>query len=359
MSDRILLYGANGYTGSLIARLAVQRGLRPILAGRNEEKIKPLAAYLNLEYRSLALNDTKALEAELQNVVAVLHCAGPFEQTWKAMVTACLRTKTHYLDITGEWSVFEAIAALDAEAKAAGVMLLPGVGFDVVPSDCLAAHLKVRMPAAEKLAIALQMSADSGSLSAGQLSRGTATTMVQGQSRPGMVRRGGVLTPVPAAWRTRTIDLGRGPVFTTTIPWGDVSTAYYSTGIPDIEVYAALSPSTYRMMLASRYLGWFLGLPAVQNFQKRAIAKRPPGPTDLQRQQGRTLLWGEVEDKVGNKLVSRLQCPEGYTLTAITAVTIAEKVLAGQLKAGFQTPSLAYGADLILSIEGVVLDNIT
>jgi len=193
-----------------------------------------------------------------------------------------------------------AIAALDAEAKAAGVMLLPGVGFDVVPSDCLAAHLKVRMPAAQKLAIAFQMATTKQDLPL--LSRGTLTTMLAGQSRPGMVRRGGVLTPVPAAWKTRTIDLGLGPVFTATFPWGDVSTAYYSTGIPDIEVYAALSPSRYRMMVASRYLGWFLGLPAVQNFQKRAIAKRPPGPTDLQRQQGMTLLWGEVEGAMSSSL---------------------------------------------------------
>ncbi|MBC6475350.1 MAG: saccharopine dehydrogenase NADP-binding domain-containing protein [Hormoscilla sp. GM102CHS1] len=356
--NKILLYGANGYTGSLIARLAVQLGLRPLLAGRNEEKIKPLAAYLNLEYRSLALSDTMTLETELQDVVAVLHCAGPFQQTWKPMVTACLRTKTHYLDITGEWMVLEAIAALDAEAKAAGVMLLPGVGFDVVPSDCLAAHLKVRMPAAQKLAIAFQMNADSSSLS-GQLSRGTATTIVEGRSCLGMVRQNGVLTPVPAAWKTRTIDLGRGQVFTATLPWGDVSTAYYSTGIPDIEVYTAVSPSLYRMMIASRYLGWFLSLPAVQNFQKRAIALSPPGPTDLQRQQGITLLWGEVEDKVGNKLASRLQCPEGYTLTAMTAVTILEKVLAGEVEIGFQTPSLAYGADLILSVDGVVREDIT
>jgi len=229
------------------------------------------------------------------------------------------------------------------------------------------------VPAAQKLAIAFQMSADSSSLS-GQLSRGTATTIVEGQCSPlrtrlsarpsgcarlGMVRQNGVLTPVPAAWKTRTIDLGRGPVFTTTLPWGDVSTAYYSTRIPDIEVYTAVSPSLYRMMIASRYLGWFLSLPAVQNFQKRAIALSPPGPTDLQRQQGISLLWGEVEDKVGNKLASRLQCPEGYTLTAMTAVTILEKVLAGEVEVGFQTPSLAYGADLILSIEGVVREDIT
>lgn len=148
MSSSFLLYGANGYTSALIARLAVQHGLRPILAGRNLEKIEPLSAELGLEYRAFTLDDDAAVDEALADVGVVLHCAGPFSQTSKPMVAGCLRTKRHYLDITGEVAVFEAIAACDAEAKAAGVMLLPGVGFDVVPSDCLAAHLKARLPLA-------------------------------------------------------------------------------------------------------------------------------------------------------------------------------------------------------------------
>jgi len=349
-SPNFLLYGANGYTGALIARLAVQRGLRPILAGRNPNKVELLSTELGLEYRGFTLEDRATVDEALADVAVVLHCAGPFSQTSQPMVAGCLRTKTHYLDITGEVAVFEAIAAQDAEAKAAGVMLLPGVGFDVVPSDCLAGHLKARLPSATWLALGFQ--------AVGRMSRGTATTMVEAQHRGGLVRRGGVLTPVPVAWKTRIIDFGQGAVEATTIPWGDVSTAFYSTGILDIEVYAAFPASTRRAMVASRYLSWLLGLPAVQSFQKRLIQNQPPGPTATERAQGRSLLWGEVKDDSGKELVSRLQGPEGYTLTAMTATAIVEKVLAGQVAVGFQTPSLVYGADFILEIEGVMREDL-
>jgi len=348
MSSNFLLYGANGYTGTLIAKLAVQQGLRPILAGRNADKLEPLATSLGLEHRAFSLDNSVAVDAALEDVAAVLHCAGPFSKTSQPMVEGCLRTKTHYLDITGEVAVFEAAAAKDAEAKSAGVMLLPGVGFDVVPSDCLASYLKAQMPSATHLALGF---------TAGNMSRGTATTMVEAQDKGGLVRRGGVLTPVPAAWKTRMIDFGQGAVLTTTIPWGDVSTAFYSTGIPNIEVYTAVSESAYRAMVASRYLGWLLGLPIVQNFQKRLIQSQAPGPTDAQRKEGVTRLWGEVSDS-GSSKRSRLQCPEGYTLTSMTALAIVTKVLAGQVSVGFQTPSKVYGADLILEIEGVVREDI-
>lgn len=341
-----LLYGANGYTGNLITKLAVESGLRPILGGRNCEKVKPLADQLGLEYRAFSLDDDAAIDSALADVPIVLHCAGPFSRTSSPMVAGCLRTKTHYLDITGEVAVFEAIASHNSEAKAAGVMLLPGVGFDVVPSDCLAAHLKARLPSATKLALGFQ--------ALGRLSRGTATTMVEAQNQKGLVRRGGVLTPVPAAWQTRLIDFGQGATEAVTIPWGDVSTAYYSTGIPDIEVYAAFPAATRIGMVATRYLGWLLGLPPVQDLQKTLIQNQPPGPTEAERAQGKSLLWGEVTDNSVNRLVSRLQCPEGYTLTALTAVAIVQKVLAGQFSVGFQTPSLVYGADFILEFEGVV-----
>ena len=96
----------------------------------------------------------------------------------------------------------------------------------------------------------------------------------------------------------------------------------------------------------------------MQQLQKRLIQNQLPGPSDAERTQGRSLLWGEVEDNHGKRLVSRLQCPEGYTLTAMTALVIVAKVLAGQVSVGFQTPSLVYGADLILEIEGVVREEL-
>ena len=340
MSSNFLIYGANGYTGKLIAILAAQKGLRPILAARNPERIKPLAEELSLEYRVFSLEDQGAIDQALADVTAVAHCAGPFVRTAKPMVDACLRTKTHYLDITGEIGVFEAIASRDTEAKTAGVMLLPGVGFDVVPSDCLAAHLKSRLPDASKLSLAFQI--------VGGVSRGTATTVVENQHLGGLIRRDGVITSIPAASKTRTIDFGEGLVEATTISWGDVSTAYYSTGIPNIEVYAALPASRRKAMVMSRYIGWLLALPFVQEYLKRQIQQQPPGPSDRDRANGKSLLWGEVENNAGQKLISRLQCPEAYTLTSMTALAIVEKVLAGNFTPGFQTPSIVYGADLIL-----------
>jgi short subunit dehydrogenase-like uncharacterized protein len=346
-----LLYGANGYTGNLIARLAVKRGLRPLIAGRDPDKIGRLASELGLEHRAFALDDTARLEDALQTVTAVLHCAGPFSHTSKPMADACLKTKTHYLDITGEIVVFESLAARGREAEAAEVMLLPGVGFDVVPSDCLAAHLKRRLPSASKLTLAIQ--------GLGRISHGTATTMVENINRGGLVRRDGKLTPVPTAWKTREIDFGRGPVKATTIPWGDVSTAFHSTGIPNIEVYATLPGPMRLMMKMSRPLGRMLASGPMQGFLKKRIKSQPPGPNDAERARGKSFVWGEATNEAGQTARARLQGPEGYTLTAMTALAIIGKVLAGEAPVGFQTPSRAYGADLILEVEGVTREDLS
>ncbi len=340
-----LIYGANGYTGSLIAREAVARGQRPILAGRNSAAVGALASELGLEHRGFALDDSGQVAEGIAGVAAVLHCAGPFAHTYRPMADACLRAGAHYLDVTGEVAVFEALAARSAEARAAGVMLLPGAGFDVVPSDCLAAHLKRRLPSATHLSL--------GFLSPGRVSRGTATTMAEHIHRGGLVRQGGVLRPVPAAWKTRVIDFGTGPVKAITIPWGDVSTAYHSTGIPNVEVYMA-APRRLRLAArASRYLGWLLGSRLVQGVLGRRIRAGPPGPTAEERSRGHSYLWGEAVGGAGQRAISRLQGPEGYTLTARAAVAVVRRVLAGDAVPGFQTPSAVYGPDFVLGLEGV------
>jgi short subunit dehydrogenase-like uncharacterized protein len=316
-----------------------------VLAGRNGEAVAALARQLGLESRAFGLEDAAAVRAGLAGARVVLHCAGPFAHTARAMAEGCLRAGVHYLDVTGEIGVFEQLARRDAEARAAGVMLLPGAGFDVVPSDCLAAHLKRRLPAATRLALGFQAS--------GGLSRGTATTMAENLHRGGAVRRGGVLTPVPAAWRTRRIDFGRGPVVAMTIPWGDVSTAWYSTGIPDIEVYMAAPRGARLLARLSRYFGWALGSRPVQRWLKRRIQARPAGPSDEERARGRSLLWGEARDEAGACVVSRLSGPEGYTLTALAALAVVGRVLTGQAPPGFQTPARAYGPDFVLELPGV------
>jgi short subunit dehydrogenase-like uncharacterized protein len=354
MSDGAwILYGANGYTGELTARMAVKEGLRPILAGRNAAAVAALGQELGLDYRIVALDDSAAVDRMLVEHGAagrpqvVLHCAGPFSRTAQPMADACLRNGVHYLDITGEIAVFEALAARYAEAKAAGVMLLPGAGFDVVPSDCLAAHLNRRLPSARRLMLGIR--------ALGSVSRGTATTMLEGieQQQGGMVRRNGVLVEVPVGAKTREIDFGRGPRTAILMPWGDVSTAYHSTGIPNIEVYMTFPAAMTRALQAARYFGWLMGLPGVMSLLKQRVLSGPPGPSDEERAKGMSLLWGLVEDDIGGRAESRLQTPEGYTLTALSSLLIVRKVLAGQAKPGFQTPSSAFGPDLILEIPGV------
>ncbi len=349
-ASTFLIYGSTGYTGELIARRAVEQGLCPILAGRNRETVAAQAANLGLECRVFALDDPAAIETALADVPVVLNCAGPFSRTAKAMAAACLNTKTHYLDITGEIAVFESLARRDAAAQAAGVMLLPGTGFDVVPSDCLAAHLKRRLPSATRLTLAFR--------GIGRMSRGTATTMIESIHRGGAIRLDGKITPVPAAWRSRAIDFGRGDVHAITIPWGDVSTAFYSTGIPNIQVYSVFPPALVNMMRASRYLGWFLGSPFAQALLKRGIQAQPPGPSADERAKGLSLLWGQAEDETGKRVTSRMRTPEGYALTALTAVAIVQRVLAGDAPIGFQTPSRAYGANFILQFDGVMREDV-
>jgi short subunit dehydrogenase-like uncharacterized protein len=345
MDSSFLIYGANGYTGELIARAARGRGLTPLLAARREAAVRPLADELGLAWRCFALDDAAALDAGLAGVRVVLHCAGPFSHTSRPMAEACLRTGVHYLDVTGEVAVFEALAARDAEAKRAGIMLLPGVGFDVVPSDCLAAHLKRRLPSATHLRLGFQALMS--------LSRGTANSTIEGFGLPNLVRRGGVLTPQPMGALTRQIDFGAGPVPAVSIPWGDVSTAYYSTAIPNIEVYTTVPAALRIGMRVSSLLRPLLQAPNVQAFLKRRVQAGKPGPNSAQRARGRSLLWGQAEDRSGQVVVTRIQAPEGYTLTVDTALASVARVLAGEAPAGFQTPSLAYGADFILQMPGV------
>ena len=344
MTANFLIYGANGYTGELITRYAVERGLKPIIAGRNEAAIKALSEKHGLEFRVFSLDDTGKLDAALDEVATVIHCAGPFSLTSRQMGEACLRTKTHYTDITGEIAVFEACAAADRKAKDAGIMIMPGVGFDVVPSDCLAMHLRDRLPSATHLIL--------GWYGMGRMSHGTQATMTMNVGKGGAVRRDGKIMPVPAAWRTREIDFGNGVVKTgVTIPWGDVSTAYHSTNIPNIEVYTVAPASAIKAMKLSRYLGGLMATGPVQKYLQSKI--KPGGPSDAERAKGKTLLWGEATDDAGNRVEARMQCPEGYTVTARAALNITEKILAGNFTPGFQTPAKAYGADLILELDGV------
>jgi short subunit dehydrogenase-like uncharacterized protein len=347
-----MIYGANGYTGRLAARVAKDRALAPILAGRRAEQIQPLARELDFESRIFDLADPAVVASNLEDVTAVLHCAGPFSATSRPMLAGCLRAKTHYLDITGEIAVFEDIHSRSEEFRNAGIVVTPGVGFDVVPTDCLAAMLKRELPSATHLKLAFKSRG-------GKLGPGTTKTMVEGLPSAGRIRRDGRIVKVPAAYKIETIpfteDLSATAV---TIPWGDVSTAFYSTGIPNIEVFLGASDRQIKQMNMPGLLRWLIGVKPVQAFIKAQIARRVKGPTDEDRARDETYLYGEVWDDANKKVALRLRTREGYTLTAESGVTTTVKVLTGSLAPGAYTPSMAFGEDYVLELEGTKLTRV-
>jgi short subunit dehydrogenase-like uncharacterized protein len=348
----LLVYGANGYTGELIARRAAAAGLPAVLAGRNADAVAALAAELRLDHRSFALDDAAAVAGALSGITVVLNCAGPFSRTAAPLVGACLHARAHYLDITGEIAVLEALATRDGEARAAGVALLPGVGFDVVPSDCLAAHVARRLPSATHLAIAF---------SAGtRMSRGTALTTIENAHEGGLVRRDGKLVRVASGWRTRRIDFGAelGARTAITIPWGDVATAFHTTAIPNIEVYVAVPWAVRVALRAARGLGPLLAAGTVKRALEARVRRGPPGPTASQRAQRSSHLWAEARDDAGRRAVARLRTPESYELTSMTAVDLAARALRGELAAGFQTPARAAGSDYVLGFPNVAREDV-
>ena len=345
---KFLVYGSYGYTGQLIVEQAVKEGLQPILAGRDEQRLRAQAEKYNLEYRAFALDKTFSLDSALNEVEAVLHCAGPFVLTFRQMAEACLRTRKHYVDISGELEGFEALAKMSEGAKRANIMLLPGAGFDVVPSDCLVAYLHQRLPTATHFRLFLRGVG-------GGVSRGTARSAVENMHRQGRIRRDGKLVPVPPAWQVLKQDFGRGPVKVVSVGWGDVSTAYYSTGVPNIETYFAFHAAVINLLQLSRAAGPLVYARPVRSLLKWLIGTLlPPGPSRQKNETGFGLIVGEMRDPDGNQVVrAKLRTPEGYRCTALTAVEIMKRILNGDYKPGFQTPSLAYGSEFIMQFDGV------
>ncbi|WBU54406.1 trans-acting enoyl reductase family protein [Paracoccus sp. SCSIO 75233] len=339
----LMIYGAYGYTGELIVRAAVERGHQPIIAGRSEGKLLPLAEELLLDYR--AFNAEDAAE-HLADVGTVLNCAGPFSRTAAPLVAACLDRKTHYVDITGEIPVFSHCHDLDEAARQAGVILCPGAGFDIVPTDCLAASLKERLPNAETINLAFSFGT--------KPSIGTAKTTLEALEHGGLVRRDHKLEQVGNAYDIRKIPFPEGDRWAATIPWGDVFTSGVSTGVPNGMVYAALPRSlAIAMRLASPFRG-LLGKDSVKKrLEKMVEARFAGGPDDEARSEQRTEFWGEAIAPDGERVALSFSAPNVYSLTVDTAVEIAAWCQAQSGASGYATASMIMGADFITTRPGV------
>lgn len=361
----LLIYGAYGYTGTLIVEECVRRGIRPIVAGRDPAALREIATRYELEMRVAALFAGRGgsdgqpgltppgsplpvphddLRAMLAGVKVVLHCAGPFFRTSAPMVQACLETGAHYLDITGEIAVFEACRQQHPAARQRHVVILPGVGFDVVPTDCLAAQLAARLPGASLLELAFA--------GGGGFSRGTLKTMLLGGGG-GAIRQDGRIVPVPRGWRTREIPFRDRPRRAVTIPWGDVSTAYWSTKIPDIHTYLALPAGARAAMRAFPLLKPLLAAPATRRLIERQIDARVHGPDKTTRETARMQVWGRVTHPDGRTVEDTLVTPEGYRFTAIAAVESARRMLTNPPEPGYHTPATAFGAHFVDELAAI------
>ena len=169
----------------------------------------------------------------------------------------------------------------------------------------------------------------------GKLSPGTAKTMVEGLPEGGRIRENGRIVKVPPAHKVETIPFTETlSARAVTIPWGDVATAYYSTGIPNIEVFLGAPEEQIEKMKMPGVLRSLLGLAPVQAFVKALIARRVKGPSDEQRARDEMYVYGEAWDEAGHKVAMRLRTREGYTLTAESGVTAIMKVLEGRLAPG-------------------------
>lgn len=341
---QIYIYGAYGYTGRLIVDECLANGLKPVIAGRNPEKLKSFASSKGLEFSVFDVEEKEKVNQWLEDADVLIHCGGPFIHTAREMVEACLETNTHYLDITGEYQVFDLIKKYNDVAEKKNLMLMPGAGFDVVPSDCLAAHLKGNLPSATDLQLAFASKS-------GSLSRGTSKTMIENLGEPQVTRKAGEYAFNLMGTSTKRISFDDFEQIAMGISWGDVSTAFTSTGIPNIEVFAGTTQEQITKVKKMAKLSFLLKSRIAKSFLMSKLEKKPDGPEEERRENSRMNLWGKVTDGITISEAT-LTTPNGYTLTAKTSILIAKKILAGEFKPGYQTPTTAYGKKLILEVEG-------
>ncbi len=352
MGDAVLIYGATGYTGRLIAERAVAEGLRPVLSGRNGHKLAALADRFGLTFRCAALDDAPGLRAALRGARLVLNAAGPFTATLEPLADACLQAGVHYLDVTGEIAAIERAAARDDRARRLRTMIMPAVGFDVVPSDCLAAGVVARCPGATRLRI--------GIAGLDLVSRGSLKTIFERIGQGVTVRRQGRLTALPHGdpEASRLFDFGRGPRPCLAVSWGDVSSAHFTTGVPDIVVYFEATVALRAAVGFDQAAGGLLRQPPWPALLERVAEAFPEGPSAAQRATRSATIVAEASDGQGLTVGARLRTPEVYGFTAASAVAVARRVLAGDLEIGFQTPARVYGPDFVLSLPGVTREEL-
>ncbi|WP_072805022.1 saccharopine dehydrogenase family protein [Rhodococcoides yunnanense] len=311
---RFMIYGATGYTGTMAAQHAAAAGLDPILAGRSAGPLAALAAKLDLDYRVVGVDEPAALDNALFDVAVLLNCAGPFARTAEPLMTAAIRTGTHYLDIAAELDSYHLAEKLDRSAIDAGVLLLPGSGGSVAMLGSLAAHAARRIDGdVESIRIALHV--------AGSMSRGSAISAAENLTVRTLRRLGGRLVDQDPQ-QSRDFDFGSGPTVSHPITMPDLVALWRSTDAPDIETYVHASGSA---------------------FPEGDLASLPDGPTTEEREANRYQASVELTGADGKVVRAVLDTVNGYSFTPLAATEAARRVLGGEVRPGFHTPAELFG----------------
>ncbi|MEM8861301.1 MAG: saccharopine dehydrogenase NADP-binding domain-containing protein [Chloroflexota bacterium] len=338
-----LLYGATGYTGRLIAEHAVKQGHRPTLSGRNPEKLSKLAAELDLDWIACELDNAVKLLGLLKSHDLVLHAAGPFIHTAHPMIKACIAAKTHYLDITGEIDVFEYTFSHYHEAYSAGIVLMSGVGFDVIPTDCMAKYVSDLLPSATDLKLAFH--------TVGGMSPGTSKTMVESAGIGGAHRKNSIIESIPIGTGEADIQFSHKKLSAIPIPWGDLVTAFHTTGIPNITTYFSMPPNQIKKLKQFGWMANIVKLSPMKQLAQGYIERHVTGPDKQTRETGKSYIWAKASDPSGNTAEAWLETMEAYKLTALGSIRCVERVLDSDLR-GAYTPAGAFGAELVLDLPG-------
>jgi short subunit dehydrogenase-like uncharacterized protein len=323
--NTLLIYGATGYTGRMAAERAKMLGLNFEIAGRNAERLQFLATLLDVPYRVFTADDRA--ERFMGGIDTLLNFAGPFAQTAEALMRACINAGVNYLDITAEINVYRLAESLGAQAAKSGVMLMPGVGWDVVPTDCLAVHVARRVLQPHSLNIALQVP--------GSMSRGSAMSVAEIIGAGLLARVDGQLVSTPDA-QPRHFDFGDGPVLCLPLSFGDLVTGWHSTGIPNIAMFVHLSGDA---------------------FPEGDLSQLPDGPSVQQRDAHRARAVAEVSGADGTVARSMIETVNGYSYTPLAAVEAARRVLGGERRPGFETPARLFGGGFAETIAGTTVSD--
>ncbi|HTQ03393.1 MAG TPA: saccharopine dehydrogenase NADP-binding domain-containing protein [Polyangiaceae bacterium] len=375
MKERLLIYGATGYTGRLLAAEAARRRLPVVLGARRRDRLESLAEELDLPCRVLGLEtplarkrrldeDAKrpipgpgapvqpaarpakqpgpndALHGALTDVAVVLNAAGPFAETAMPLARACVKTNTHYVDISGEYDVFRELNELHVHAKERGTSIVPGAGLTVLASDCLIRDAVARarergMLEPHTVRVALSR--------VPAVSRGSVRTMLDGVRDGVRVLRNGKDEFHPMGTLVRSFTFGAEQAFAlgearvcTAMSLADTLTAGATAcrafqgrwaeqqGVPNVEAYLEASSLERMAYELGGEFALALRSQPLKLVVDRVLAMWPEGPGAEERDEARQQVVVEIEDRYRRGVVARLSTQNSYDFTVQKALELCE-----------------------------------